>query len=243
MLNKQKNRKWLKETNPFGYEFSIDRLVIFFRGVSVIFMAFSLIYFLIAIVGIFFIGEADVTIIDRAYNAVSKYSGLYKSTLGLFALWLATKRFQTSEKRDDRAINDKTLEHCKYYLEDIQIDIKVFETEHQVIGTSVMLYDLNEVSEKEFRLKYPSKVKEVEKTYKTEGNKAVILLLFRRIEVFSALLLKGNLDIELSKKIIGRTFMHQISQMLGLISYYRNEQNLEFMENTVELYLKWKPIK
>ncbi len=199
--------------------------------------------------------------VKRIYDAVSYYSGLYQFTLVIIGLYVTLTRLELSldardktetreqnrisreEDKESKAIKTETLNYCFKYSDEIQKDYAEF-TGLIPSGYNFQWLELEKLTYEELKDVYPDQESNYIKKLNSKSKKETLILLYK-LDAFSALLLKGNLDKDLSKDIIGKTFIYQVQMLFGIIAYYRPERNRDFCINTITLYNEWSdtPIK
>ncbi len=192
---------------------------------------------------------------QKAYSILCEYSGLYKFTFIVLAFSVTLRQLKLSQENNERAINqlkltqeeietktqkeikNETLKQCNYFLNDIQLSFKELIGTNDFNGMPVKWDKLETVTNESLTKYYPAVLDKINKLNQKDKSDALIVLY--KLEAFSSLFNHGFLDIELAKEIIGRTFYMQVGFLFGVIAYYRPENNLTFMKNTLELHKKW----
>lgn len=194
--------------------------------------------------------------VQNIYKALATYSELYKFTFIICAFWVTLQQLEVSQNNynktseqvkfiqedifNKRNKEDKSevLKYCIFFFTDLQTSFKeLIETD----GMNKMPNDwklLETLIKSSFQQKYPEFYQKMDKINETTKNK--ILITLYKLEAFSTLIIYGNIDKELGKNIIGSTYIKQISFLLGLISYFREDTESIFGQNTIKLYNEWK---
>lgn len=193
--------------------------------------------------------------IGAVYSFLSTYSGLYNFTFIVLALLLTLHQIQLAQEtnketlnqikftQDDillkrnKEINDETLVHCKYYFTDIQACFKEL-TELGAFDRMPIKWDFLKSVDSESLKEHGSYYK-IALTNIDEHRKEILLCLYK-LEAFSAMFVRGNLDLNLGKEIIGYTYYAQTELCLGLIALFRTGDQSPFCKDVLELRTKWK---
>ena len=213
------------------------------------------IYFGIVSISKFSFNNCDFN--NEAYLIISEYSGLYKITFVLIALFLTYRQVKLSQENNERTISDilkkqeeynqkkveikteNTLIQCSIYSTSIQDSIKDF-TDKGIFNGLLQLRlseNLNPINLK--TLVANKTMYNIVFNHMTKHHGEISIFL-QRMDSFSIYLLKGNIDFDLCGSIIGRTFMEQSEIWLGFIAYYRNDNNPLFANNILDLRGHWE---
>ena len=100
-------------------------------------------------------------------------------------------------------------------------------------------YKINDFFADELKKNHTGFYKSLEKT--DSDFRAEIVLTLNKIESFASYFLYGNADLKLGEKIIGNLYCLQIEYLTGMISFFRNRDQVEpFFNGIIELYYHWK---
>ena len=132
----------------------------------------------------------------------------------------------------------ETLKKCEYYLTEIQIQLKTLVQNENYSGMPVLWSKLDEISRKSLEINYNQTFKKLQKAEVNLKGESLITLY--KLKAFSTIFLKGEVDLNLGQKIIGRNNTKQVSYLFGLIAFYRPDGNEKLFVNIIELYEKWK---
>lgn len=236
----------------------MKRLITILQILSIIFSITS--FFLVIYSFIFLLTpDRSVTLIksvDNIYNALSTYSGIYKFTFIAFAFWATLRQLEISQKnyetssrqiqfiqndlnlKKQNEVKNETLKQCNYYLQEIQEAYKELMETDKINSLPLHNIVLKSYTNETLRQSYEHLVSLIDNLDIPIKNNVVLKL--NKFEAFSALFIYGNLDNKLGKQLIGEAFTSQIGYLLGLISYFREDDNKIFCTNTIKLYHKWK---
>ena len=169
----------------------------------------------------------------------SDYSLLFAATFIVINVQLVLKQQAITEKDNEKKWNVEenkgSLIQCQYYLNEIQNGIK------DLIDTGInqgmpVEWMLSEVNRKVLKESYPFSYTTFSKMEKDTFHKSVIFLF--KLDAFSAIFLHGVADIEIGEKVIGYLFCKQVGMFIGIIAYFRTDQ--ELYKNTLQLYNLWR---
>ena len=218
-----------------------------------ILLIISSIYFLLSVFN--FLEQGNLNF-EEFYSSISEYSGIHKFMFLVLAGYLGLRRLKLSYENHQKTLdqlklteneifrkretdtNSKTLEHCEFYLNEIQIQFKDLIQNKYYQGIPLIWSNLGNISREELMNKYKvsyQKFIDAEKGLKSES-----LLTLYKLEAFAANFLIGNTDLELGKEIIGDISVKQVGYLLGLIAFYRTEDNENLFSNILELKNKWE---
>ena len=222
---------------------------------------------ILAIISLFFLFFSLISLLDfdnsisfansvsNIYKALSTYSGIYKFTFIVFAFWATLRQLEISKNNYDttssqimfvqddiidknkKDVQNETLKQCNLYFVEIQKEYKDIMEAETIRGLPLNWTALRSITNESLREKYPNLSKQLDGIDRTVRNN--ILLTLYKYEAFSAIFLHGNLDKELAKNIIGETFLRQVSLLLGIIAYFREDDKSIFGINTIKLYNDW----
>lgn len=195
--------------------------------------------------------------IDSIYKSLTGYSGLYTSTFIVLAFWATLRQLEISQSNYNTTLNqvkfiqgdiiDKrkkditndTLKQCNFFLNELQVSFKELIEEKITSGMPLKWDALQTLTKTSLEEKYPKRLEQMQELERPKKNQLLITLY--RLEAFSALFIHGNdLDKQLAKDIIGHTFAMQVGFLLGFISFFREDTDSLFGQNTIELYYEWK---
>lgn len=168
----------------------------------------------------------------------SLFTGLAFAGL-LYSTRLQRKQMEQleMESADRRVIeqNDETLKHCQYYFTEMQISFKGLATDTALgfLPRNLELEEINHSYLKEIHGYYDNIVK---------GLNPDLLLVLGKLEAFSAIILHGNINVQLARKIIGVNYCVWVNNLTGYIAFYRKGDDMSFCENTLSLWRLWKTI-
>jgi hypothetical protein len=236
----------------------MKRLITTLQILSIILSIIS--FFLIIYSFIFLLTpDSSVTIIksiDNIYQALSTYSGIYKFTFIAFAFWATLRQLEISQKnyettsgqiqfvqndlnlKNHNEIKNETLKQCNYYLQDIQEAFKEYMETDKISSLPLHNIELKSYTNEMLRQSYGHLAGLIDKLDIPTKNNTIITL--NKFEAFSALFIHGNLDKKLGRQLIGEAFTSQIGYLLGLISYFREDDDKIFCTNAIKLYHEWK---
>ncbi len=190
------------------------------------------------------------------YGVISTFSGIYKFTFIVCAFWVTLRQLEISKNnyetttnqikfiqkdildKHNKDITDETLKHCNLYFGEIQKEYKEIMEAKTINGLPLNWTNLKSITNKSLREKYGNLAEQIDVMERTTKNN--ILLTLYKYEAFSALFLHGNLDKELAKTIIGETFSRQVGLLLGIIAYFREDDESVFAKNIIKIYNEWK---
>lgn len=200
--------------------------------------------------------SCQIGLIDRLYNTLVKYSGLYQFTLVVGAFWVTLRQLGISqsnlkntlnqiqfaqkniEEKRNKDITSETLKQCNVYLEEIQIAYKELIETNVLSGMALDWHLLVKPNSDSLKKHYPTAYEKFQQIDRSVKNQVLITLY--KLEAFSILVIYGNLDKKLALEIFGYTFIKQTGFLIGLISYFRQENEHEFGQRTLRLYSEWK---
>lgn len=234
----------------------MDILVKISRIIALIFVTVSVIIFIYTIFSRLRFDDTVSIIdsIDNTYNTISMYSGLYQFTFIVAAFWATTQQLQISlqgnketlaqikstqadiKYKREKEITDDTLKHCIYYQTDLQVAFKEL-VESFESGLTIIEWNGSETFTRDMIVKNH---KALYSTFKEKKNRNEILLTLKRFEAFSSYFIHGNMDKNLGIRIIGTSYCKQAGLLLGLISFFRDNDESEFGLSTIKLYREWK---
>jgi hypothetical protein len=225
------------------------------KTLTYIVLAISIGYFILSVIEFIKLEKAEYTV-SKFYTSISNYSGIHKFMLAVLAAYLGLSRLRLSNENNERALNqlrlteseifrkreidtkNETLKQCEFYLTDIQTQFKELIQNEHYIGIPVKWTGLTEITRETLQKKYKASYEKFlasEKEMKSES-----LLTLYKLEAFSATFLQGNTDLELGKRILGKTFTKQVGFLIGLIAFYQTEGNEDLFANILELKRKWE---
>lgn len=206
--------------------------------------------------------DDSVGFIETVVNiskALESYSELYKFTFIVSAFWvtlnqlkISTDNYNTTltqvkfvqedilDKRK-KDINDETLKQCNFYLNDLQVSFKELIESGITTGMHLNWEYLKPITFSSLKEKYIGSYNKFAKFDREKKNQALLTLY--KLEAFSALFVYGSLDKQLAKEIIGHTYAKQVGFLLGIIAYFREDNNSIFASNIIKLYNEWKTIE
>lgn len=194
--------------------------------------------------------------VDNIYKALSTYSGIYKFTFIAFAFWATLRQVEISQNnyettsgqiqfiqndlilKNQNEVKNETLKQCNYYLQEIQEAFKEFMETDRINSLPVHDITLRSYTNETLRQSYPHLAGSIDGLDIPTRNNIIITL--NKFEAFSALFVHGNLDKKLGKQLIGEPFTSQIGFLLGLIAYFREDDEKIFCNNAIKLYHVWK---
>lgn len=226
-----------------------------FKIITFIVLAISLIYIVISIINFIALGKEFYTF-EQFYITISKYSGIHKFMLAFLAAYLGLSRLRLSTashektlsqlkltegeifRKRESEIRNETLKKCEYYLTEIQIQFKTLVQNDNYSEISFEWSSLDKISRNSLEINYNSTFKKLQRAEVNLNGESLLTLY--KLEAFSTVFLKGELDLDLGKKVIGKVYTKQVSSLFGLIAFYRLEDNDSIFENIIELHKKWK---
>ena len=226
-----------------------------FKIITFIVLGVSLIYIVISIINFIALGNEFYTF-EQFYSSISEYSGIHKFMLAFLAAYLGVSRLRLSSASHEKTLSqlklteeeifrkretetkNETLKKCEYYLTEIQVQFKTLVQNDNYSGIPVEWSRLEKISRNSLEINYNSTFKKLQIAEVNLKGESLITLY--KLEAFSTVFLKGELDLDLGKKVIGEVYTKQISYLFGLIAFYRLEDNDRIFENIIELYEKWK---
>jgi hypothetical protein len=169
----------------------------------------------------------------------SLFTGLAFAGL-LYSTFLQQKQIDQLERESvvRRKIenNNETLKQCQYYFTEMQNSFKELSVKNEktALGFLPRGLELDEITHELLKAKHGFY------TTVVNGLSSDLLLVLGKLEAFSAIILHGNTNLKLAKKIIGVNYCVWVNNLSGYIAYYRKEDDMNFCENTLELWILWK---
>ncbi|MBS1559045.1 MAG: hypothetical protein JST69_10010 [Bacteroidetes bacterium] len=166
----------------------------------------------------------------------SLFTGLAFAGL-LYSNFLQQKQIDQIERENkDRGVterNNETLKQCQYYLSVMQTHFKELhiDTAQGLLPRFLELEEINHETLKSKAGYYDTVVK---------GLNPDLLLLLGKLEGFAAIVLFGNINFDLAKKVIGKNYCIWVNNLSGYIAFYRKDDDIRFCEHTLNLWKKWK---
>jgi len=226
-----------------------------FKIITFLVLGISIIYIIISTIDFINLGKEFYTF-EQFYAEISKYSGIHKFMLAFLAAYLGLSRLRLSSASHQKTLSqlklteeeifrkretetkNETLKKCEYYLTEIQIQFKTLVQNDNYSGIPVIWSKLAQISRNSLEINYNTTFKKLQQAEVNLKGESLITLY--KLEAFSTIFLKGELDLDLGKKVIGEIYTKQIGYLLGLIAFYRPEENDRIFENVIELYERWK---
>lgn len=194
--------------------------------------------------------------VENIYKALSTHSGLYKFTFVVCAFGVTLQQLEISfdnynttlgqvkfvqddilDKRK-KEITNETLKQCNFFLNELQVSFKELIETEILNGMPLDWQHLKTLTNPSLKERYPTSFEKFTAVDRPKKNQTLITLY--KLEAFSALFIHGNLDKQLAKDIIGHTYSKQVGFLLGIISYFRENEKTIFGINTIKLYKEWK---
>lgn len=136
---------------------------------------------------------------------------------------------------------NETLKQCQYYFIDMQTTFASLSIKNQNVALAMPPLpdtspEFTEITQEGLK-KYG--YFELVNTALQEST-ADILLSLRQFEAFAAIMLHGNTDRDLAKKIIGEDYCIWAYKLSGFIAFYRKGDSMKYCENILALRDRWK---
>lgn len=235
----------------------MKNLIKLLKYLSILFFSLS---FFFLVFSFFFLLSYDNSVgfkdsINNIYFALSKFNEIYKFTFVVCAFWATLRQLELSkssyektlkqiqfvendilDKRNKDIINE-TLNQCNLYFEVLQKDYKEIMESKKINSIPLNWTNLQSITHESLRQNYSFitiQIDEIDRDIKNN-----ILLILYKYEAFSTIFIHGNLDKELAKKIIGETFIRQVALLLGIVAYFREDDESVFGINIIKLYNEW----
>jgi hypothetical protein len=132
---------------------------------------------------------------------------------------------------------NETLKQCQYYFIDMQTTFASLSTKNQNVALAMpplpdTIPEFTEITHEGLK-KYYGYFELVNKAL--QESTADILLSLRQLEAFAAIMLHGNTDLDLAKKIIGEDYCIWAYKLSGFIAFYRKGDSMKYCENILAL--------
>jgi len=221
-------------------KFTVDEVILFLKLIGLFLVVFSIYYLVVS----FGTSTYDNTIpvistLEYIYDKIAKFSGLYQTT-GLFLGFLATLiSLKHSFKTSEHTLRVDTIKHVHTFLK-LTKGINYISNRLKNKGLPVRCTELTDYTREEANQKYCNSIfkKLILDSILQDDN---VLNTFNDIELFSSIFIYTDLDNELGRVMFGSSYVNEMEKLLGLISYCRKDEYLNFMGETIKLYKEWKP--
>ena len=165
-------------------------------------------------------GLSTLTSIAAILSAIAAGMGIYISI-----------RISKTQRDND------TLKQCNFYFQEFQIAYKELMESNISQGMPIEWKLLTSYTSNEVNEKYTSQYDKFNAIDRPIKNQAILTL--NKLEAFASFFICGKFNKDLANSIIGKIYSKQVGSLLGIISYFRHDDGLEFGQNTIKLYNEW----
>jgi len=165
------------------------------------------------------------------------------SITAIVAILTLNHSVSESNRRYEKEINEATLKHCRYYLEELQKDLIGLKNTG-ILDGPVIFRDLKTANRASLQASYPGMFEKYNSSSKDVLDATIQLL--NKYNAFAASFLVGRLDRKLGSDQIGYLFCVHVDWLTGLIAFWTPDNDSErLFKMILELRKVWgfKPRK
>lgn len=172
-----------------------------------------------------------------------EYQTIYVALIGLITLYFGFYQINILIQQNNEKKTFDTLNQISHFYIEIQNNVKEFylTVENEEYNFFDFQFNINDFTDHDLADQKEEWCQAYSNFEKNSSNKNKVTLLLGRIEAFANIILHGNIDFTLFKKLLGQEYIRQIEILYPFISSYRSrKKTTNFYSGITLLYEKLK---